>query len=180
MADTSTRLSSGIGHSVDRPDGVAKVDGSFEFSNDLHHERMLWGATVRSPIPHGRIRSVDIGPALAMPGVAAVVTHEDVPGSPVYGLITHDQPVFASEVVRYEGEPRRGSQLEVFEKAPDGQVSVTVLRTDDEGSVAVPVKAGYSYMLDAVVLRVPEGALAEDRGAVWESLWANMTFAVPE
>ena len=79
MADTSTRISSGIGHSVDRPDGVAKVDGSFEFSNDLHHERMLWGATVRSPIPHGRIRSVDIGPALAMPGVAAVVTHEDVP-----------------------------------------------------------------------------------------------------
>lgn len=95
----------GVGHSVDRPDGKAKVDGTFEFSNDLHHEQMLWGATVRSPHPHARITGIDIGPALAIAGVAAVVTHEDVPGSPVYGLITHDQPVFASEVVRYEGEP---------------------------------------------------------------------------
>ncbi len=105
MADVDVAQSAGIGRSVDRPDAASKVDGSFEFSNDLHHERMLWGATVRSPIPHGRIRSIDIGPALAIPGVAAVVTHEDVPGSPVYGLITHDQPVFASDRVRYEGEP---------------------------------------------------------------------------
>lgn len=81
--------------------------------------------------------------------------------------------------VLYEGEPRRAEQLEVFEKAPDGQVTVTRLRTDAEGVVTVPVRPGHEYMLDSVVLRRAEGALADDRGAVWESLWANLTFAVP-
>ncbi|NOX28693.1 MAG: molybdopterin-dependent oxidoreductase [Actinobacteria bacterium] len=95
----------GVGNSVDRPDASAKVLGSFEFSNDLNHERMLWGATIRSPHPSARIVSINVAPALAIPGVAAVVTHHDVPGSPVYGLISHDQPVFASDVVRYQGEP---------------------------------------------------------------------------
>jgi hypothetical protein len=42
----------------------------------------------------------------------------------------------------------------------------------------VPVTAGHAYMLDAVVLREPEGV--SNPGALWESLWANLTFAVPE
>lgn len=82
--------------------------------------------------------------------------------------------------VLYQGEPRRVEQLEVYEKAPDGQVTVTRLRTDSEGIATVPVKAGHTYMLDSVVFREPEGTLAQDRGAVWETLWANLTFAVPE
>ena len=94
-----------IGESTPRPDGVPKVTGSFAFSSDLHHDRMLWGGTLRSPHAAARIRGVDIGPALALAGVYAVLTHEDVPGSPTYGLIQRDQPVLASDVVRYEGEP---------------------------------------------------------------------------
>ena len=49
--------------------------------------------------------SVDVGPALAIAGVACVVTADDVPGAATYGLITADQPVFARDVVRYVGEP---------------------------------------------------------------------------
>jgi xanthine dehydrogenase D subunit len=48
---------------------------------------------------------VDIGPALATPGVSAVLTHEDVPGSKLYGLEIVDQPVLAVDTVRYQGEP---------------------------------------------------------------------------
>ncbi len=94
-----------IGESTPRPDGVPKVTGSFAFSSDLHHDRMLWGGTLRSPHAAARIRGIDVGPALALAGVYAVLTHEDVPGSPTYGLIQQDQPVLASDVVRYEGEP---------------------------------------------------------------------------
>ncbi|MEP7036419.1 MAG: molybdopterin cofactor-binding domain-containing protein, partial [Actinomycetota bacterium] len=54
--------------------------------------------------PYARIRSIDIGPALATPGVHAVLTHEDVPGEKLYGLEVTDQPVLAVEVVRYQGE----------------------------------------------------------------------------
>ena len=44
-------------------------------------------------------------PAWRIDGVEAVITAEDVPGKPTYGLISQDQPVFASDVVRYVGEP---------------------------------------------------------------------------
>ena len=94
-----------IGESAPRPDGIPKVNGSFAFSSDLWHDRMLWGGTLRSPHPSARIRSIDIGPAVAVTGVHAVLTSADVPGSPTYGLEHADQPVLASDVVRYEGEP---------------------------------------------------------------------------
>ena len=66
---------------------------------------MLWGVTLRSPHPHARIRSLDIGPALAVPGVFAVLTADDVPGELRYGLEFADQPVLAKDVVLYQGEP---------------------------------------------------------------------------
>jgi xanthine dehydrogenase D subunit len=94
-----------IGTSPPRPDGVAKVQGSFEFSSDLSADGCLWGATLRSPHPYARIRSVDVSAAWQISGVEAVITAEDVPGEMSYGLIDQDQPVFASDVVRYVGEP---------------------------------------------------------------------------
>jgi CO/xanthine dehydrogenase Mo-binding subunit len=86
-------------------DGVPKVRGEFEYSSDTWAEGMLWGATLRSPHPHATIWSIDISRALALPGVHAVLTHEDVPGRKVYGLEIPDQPVLAIDQVRYQGEP---------------------------------------------------------------------------
>jgi xanthine dehydrogenase D subunit len=94
-----------IGDSVQRPDGTLKVTGQFAYSSDLWMEGMLWGSTLRSPHPYARIRSIDIGPALAIPGVHAVLTADDVPGINAYGLEHADQPVLAVDVVRYQGEP---------------------------------------------------------------------------
>ena len=94
-----------IGFDAPRPDGVPKVTGDFAFSSDLWHADMLWGGTLRSPHPSARIRHIDIAPALALTGVHAVLTHEDVPGSLTYGLEHRDQPVLAADVVRYQGEP---------------------------------------------------------------------------
>jgi xanthine dehydrogenase D subunit len=94
-----------IGDSARRPDGVAKTTGEFAFSSDLWMEGMLWGVTLRSPHAYAHVRSVDIGPALATPGVYAVLTYKDVPGANRYGLEFADQPVLAEDVVRYQGEP---------------------------------------------------------------------------
>lgn len=96
-----------IGESAPRPDGVPKVQGRFLFGNDLWAEGMLWGKTLRSPHPRARVTRLDVTPALAMSGVHAVLTRNDVPGRATFGLDTADQPVLACEgaELRYVGEP---------------------------------------------------------------------------
>lgn len=81
--------------------------------------------------------------------------------------------------VDYQGTPRTNAQVEVFEKAPDGAVTVTLHRTDEEGVVGIPVKSGHSYLFDAVLLLPSPEAGTSDNAPVWETLWAALTFAVP-
>jgi len=95
----------GVGASPLRPDGVLKVRGEFAYASDLWTEGMLWGCTLRSPHPFARLRSIDVSAALAVAGVRAVLTAEDVPGTNRYGLELADQPVLADDTVRYQGEP---------------------------------------------------------------------------
>ena len=103
---TARRLELGrVGESVKRVDGIPKVTGEFAYSSDLFAAGMLWGHTLRSPHAHALISGIDISQALAMPGVHAVLTHDDVPGEKRYGLEFADQPVLAFERVRYYGEP---------------------------------------------------------------------------
>ncbi|MFE9249753.1 xanthine dehydrogenase subunit D [Streptomyces sp. NPDC007088] len=101
---TGTR--GGIGESTLRPDGVLKVTGEFAYASDMWHEDMLWGHTLRSPLAHAEIRSIDTAQALATPGVYAVLTYEDLPTEVKhYGLEIQDTPVLAHGRVRHHGEP---------------------------------------------------------------------------
>jgi xanthine dehydrogenase D subunit len=102
---TATPIAGGVGASPARPDGTLKVQGDFAYSSDLWLDDALFGVTLRSPYPRARILSIDIAEALAMPGVHAILTHEDVPGSKHYGLDHSDQPVLAIDETRYQGEP---------------------------------------------------------------------------
>ncbi len=77
----------------------------------------------------------------------------------------------------YEGAPLEDVQIEVFRKAPDGTVEITLERTDAAGEATIPVEPGYRYMLDTVVLQPLE--VVEERDPSWETLWANLTFEVP-
>jgi xanthine dehydrogenase D subunit len=106
VTETITALpGAGVGTNADRPDGTPKVTGEFAYSSDLWLDGMVWGATLRSPHPRALIESLDIGPALRVPGCHTVLTHADVPGRKVYGLELADQPVLAWDQVRYQGEP---------------------------------------------------------------------------
>ena len=100
-----TDTPAGVGSDAARPDGPPKVSGAFAFSSDLYAEGMLWGRTLRSPHPAAWIRSIDTSAAESMEGVYAVITADDVPGKATFGLEHADQPVFARDVVRYQGEP---------------------------------------------------------------------------
>jgi uncharacterized GH25 family protein len=82
--------------------------------------------------------------------------------------------------VLYQGAPRAHVQIALFARAPDGTVTLSHHRTDDAGRAALPVQPGHAYLVDAVVLREPSAALAARYNAQWETLWASLTFAVPE
>lgn len=82
--------------------------------------------------------------------------------------------------VTYQDAPRAEAQIEVFDRAPDGEVAITLTRTDARGEATIPVSPGHTYLLDAVVLRPSAQAGTAERAPVWETLWAALTFAVPE
>jgi xanthine dehydrogenase D subunit len=133
-----------LGESVARPDGIPKVRGQFAFSSDLYAEGMLWGHILRSSHPAATIRGVDVSAAMRIPGVRAVLVAEDVPGRKTYGLDYPDQPVFASNVVRYAGEPvaavaadhpetaRRAAAAIIVDYAPTEPLSDPVAAIDAE------------------------------------------------
>jgi CO/xanthine dehydrogenase Mo-binding subunit len=97
-----------VGRSLPRVEGRAKVTGRAEYIHNLRLPGMLHAKIFRSPIAHGRIRSIDVAAAKMHPGVAAVYTSDDicrVIPDPYYGPAFHDQPILAIDKVRHIGEP---------------------------------------------------------------------------
>ncbi|WP_245943816.1 molybdopterin-dependent oxidoreductase [Acuticoccus kandeliae] len=106
-APDAARTDGGIGSRVTRIDGRAKVDGTERFGDDIAPADSLVLRVIRSP--HARARFVlgDLDAyRAARPGIAMVLTHADVPGSNIFGVIPPfaDQPVFAEGEVRHRGE----------------------------------------------------------------------------
>ncbi len=71
-----------IGKNYQTPDLVAKVTGRAKYAEDYRAEGMLFCKLMLSPRPHARITSIDASAALAMPGVHAVLTADDMPPPP--------------------------------------------------------------------------------------------------
>ena len=90
-------------------DATARVAGRVPYTIDIVLPGMLHAKLLRSPIAHAKIRSIDVSRALAVPGVAVVMTGADLAArsdiQPWYGPIFRDQPILAIDKVRYVGEP---------------------------------------------------------------------------
>src|SRR5690606_9845408 len=96
----------GAGHAVQRVDARDKVTGAARYALDFSVAGMLYGHVVRSTRAHARVLEIDKKAALSVPGVAAVVTSEDLAGLfPRFGHIVADHPILAIDRVRYYGEP---------------------------------------------------------------------------
>ena len=97
-----------VGQPLPRLEARAKVTGRAEYVHNMRVPNMLYAKVFRSTLAHGRIRSIDVSAACAMPGVFAVYTGEDIRkliAEPYYGPAFHDQPILAIDKVRYVGEP---------------------------------------------------------------------------
>jgi CO/xanthine dehydrogenase Mo-binding subunit len=68
-----------IGKNYSTPDMVAKVTGKSKYAEDYRAEGMLFAKLLLSPLPHARVRRIDASAALAMPGVRAILTMDDLP-----------------------------------------------------------------------------------------------------
>ncbi|MBN2436995.1 MAG: molybdopterin-dependent oxidoreductase, partial [Deltaproteobacteria bacterium] len=93
-----------IGRSVPRADAAAKVTGAEIYAADHYGEDLLWAGVRRSGVPHGLIREVDTTEARSIPGVVAVLTGQDVPGTNRQGIVHKDQPVLCTDNVRHCGD----------------------------------------------------------------------------
>jgi CO/xanthine dehydrogenase Mo-binding subunit/aerobic-type carbon monoxide dehydrogenase small subunit (CoxS/CutS family) len=96
-----------VGRRIPRLDGIAKLDGSDRFGDDVAPADALWLKLIRSPHPSARFAIGDLAPLLARrPGLVRVLTAADVPGVNEHGVIPafRDQPVFAETFVRFRGE----------------------------------------------------------------------------
>lgn len=93
-----------VGVSVPRKEGRDKVTGQAQYVDDMVFPAMLYGATVRSTIPRGRIKQIKFSPAIAWDDYV-VVSAKDIPGQNCIALIADDQPCLASEFINHPEEP---------------------------------------------------------------------------
>ncbi|HEY6372223.1 MAG TPA: xanthine dehydrogenase family protein molybdopterin-binding subunit [Candidatus Sulfotelmatobacter sp.] len=93
-----------VGKSVPRKEGRDKVTGRSQYVDDMALPNMLFGATVRSQIPRGRIKKITFGPGIAWDQFV-VVSAKDIPGKNCISLIGDDQPCLATDFVNHPEEP---------------------------------------------------------------------------
>ncbi|MFZ4814843.1 MAG: molybdopterin cofactor-binding domain-containing protein, partial [Phototrophicaceae bacterium] len=93
-----------ISRSVPPIEVVAKVTGRAKYTDDYTFDGMLFARTLRSEYPYARILSINTEKAKALAGVQSVLTHADVPGENIHGLVYLDWPVLCHDVVRYVGD----------------------------------------------------------------------------
>jgi CO/xanthine dehydrogenase Mo-binding subunit len=89
---------------VPRKEGLDKVTGQAQYIDDLSLPDMLYGATVRSHIPRGKIKEITFGSGIPWNEIV-VVSAKDIPGQNCVALIVDDQPCLADGVVNHPEEP---------------------------------------------------------------------------
>ena len=89
-----------IGKNFTPPDVRAKVTGTARYSEDFRPDGMLFCKLLTSPMPHARVVNIDASEALAMPGVAGILTADEVTPTPEPqdGILTNE-PVFVGQPI---------------------------------------------------------------------------------
>jgi aldehyde oxidoreductase len=155
-------LSKGIiGVSLPRPTAMLKACGIAEFTGDIFIEGTLELATVRSPMNHALIKSIDISAAEKMPGVVGVMTAKDIKGTNRLKGDVDDQPLLCDRKVHVMG---------------DAVALVVAGKKEQAIAAAEAVRVEYEVIPSVMT---PEEALAEGAPQVHEE-WPNLYFTHPQ
>ncbi|MDM0001748.1 xanthine dehydrogenase family protein molybdopterin-binding subunit [Variovorax sp. J22P240] len=104
VLEATAAAAGGVGQGIPQLEANEKLTGSAQYIADMVRPGMLHGAILQSHLPHARIRGYDLSEALALPGVRAIVTGDDLPDAHRMGAFIKDEPAFAKGKVRYVGE----------------------------------------------------------------------------
>ena len=115
-------------------------------------------------VGHGKGQDTAVGLTIEIVALANPYTDDISQGFPVQVL--------------FEGQPVPDTQVELFARPPEGDVTATLHRTDTDGKVVLPMQSGFEYLVDSVAL-VPVEADDVAKDVVWHSLWASLTLKIP-
>ena len=151
-----------VGQNYVVPDLVAKVTGQSKYAEDFRAEGMLFAKLLLSPLPHGRVRRLDVSAALAMPGVKAIVTADDLP-KPSDSINDNGQVIFAN----LDGEVALTN-----EPVYQGQPILAVAAVDEVAAADAIEKIVIDYeplpfTVDPLVSLRPGGPNARLKGNYW-------------
>jgi CO/xanthine dehydrogenase Mo-binding subunit len=151
-----------VGQNYSTPDLRAKVTGRARYAEDFRAQGMLFARLLLSPYPHARVRSIDTRAALAMPGVKAILTADDVPGP-------KDQVNDAGQVIR--ANPKSEKAL-TNEPLYQGEPVLAVAAVDELTAVEAIEKIDIQweplpFSVDPVASLLPGAMNARLEGNVW-------------
>lgn len=139
-----------VGKRVPQLESNAKTTGTAKYIADMYLPNMLYGAVLQSPYAHARIVSCDLSAALALPGVRAIVTGDDVQEEHRMGAFIKDEHAIAKSKVRYVGE------------------AVAAVAADTESIARQAVQLINVEYEELKAILKPEDALAQDAPIIHE------------
>jgi CO/xanthine dehydrogenase Mo-binding subunit len=139
-----------VGNPVMQPvDGLEKVTGRARYVGDMQVADMLIAKVLRSPLPHARIKKLDVSPALQVPGVLAAITCEDFVDHGAFGWPVRDAFILAYQKVRYVGDAIAAVAAESEAAALEG-IAAIILELEP-----LPIIADMHTALDATTSIIP-------------------------
>jgi CO/xanthine dehydrogenase Mo-binding subunit len=151
-----------IGQNYQTPDLVAKVTGRAKYAEDFRAEGMLFAKLLLSPMPHARVVRLDTSAALAMPGVRAILTVDDLP-APADSVNDLGQTILAN---------RRGERPLTNEPLYEGEPILAVAAVDEQTAAEAIERIQIEFeplpfSVDPLVSLRPGGPTARVEGNVW-------------
>jgi CO/xanthine dehydrogenase Mo-binding subunit len=161
MAETKPFEKKLFGQNYTTPDLVAKVTGKARYAEDWRAEGMLFAKLLVSPMPHAKVTRLDVTKALAIPGVKAIITDDDLPKPAAGGTL--------GEGVQATVQGERGLTMEpLYQGEPILAVAAVDEKTAAEAIEAIEIEyEPLPFVVDPIESLRPDGPNARSQGNVW-------------
>jgi xanthine dehydrogenase molybdenum-binding subunit len=150
-----------VGQPYTTPDLVAKVTGKARYAEDYRVDGMLFAKLLVSPMPHAKVTRLDTKAALAMPGVKAILTADDLPGAQAGATL--------GENVQSTAQGERGLTMEpLYQGEPILAIAAIDELTAAEAIEKIEIEfEPLPFVVDPIESLRPNGANARTQGNVW-------------